>query len=463
MSTKTVGTIIDLDRSHFIPVSLDTIKRALLRHLENDLLTDGDSIDGGRDARHANRQTSRDPQVLELVAKEKMRFIDFCRRLEGLYRCRLAGQMQRLTDSFQLLVPGAPDSSLELDQPNIEHEEDMLLKNLHEAMRSSNFRMLSQRDLDDALGSEHTLGLEMEIDPHQLDSGFLDRFINQMDRHEAETMAVINRNVLIYHRGVGVDIARGYFWMEKKPGVPPPITVRSFRKIPRADFEIVLPAVRPKRRSTDVFKILMALGIAIFTIVLKFVQIVEDELDENHTKWEDEPFEQKLRDVLPVLAAVGTYGAKLMVQYQAQTKNYLNVMTKYLYEKAGDTNDGVRASLLDAVLNQELKESIVAYYFLWRHRDALHVEELDRVAEAFLKELDANTDFEVLDAIDKLEFDKLIDSSPTDKLKFRAKTISRAITTIENKWRDFFEDPDTECPYCPYMDHELNGGKERAA
>lgn len=61
---------------------------------------------------------------------------------------------------------------------------------------------------------DYLLNLDMEVDKSTLDAELLENFI--ADHEEDFTSAAdINRCVLIYHRGVGVDTKESFFLMEK--------------------------------------------------------------------------------------------------------------------------------------------------------------------------------------------------------------------------------------------------------
>eukprot|EP00730_Choanoeca_flexa_P003315 TRINITY_DN11360_c0_g1_i4.p1 TRINITY_DN11360_c0_g1~~TRINITY_DN11360_c0_g1_i4.p1 ORF type:complete len:527 (+),score=111.13 TRINITY_DN11360_c0_g1_i4:175-1755(+) len=423
--------------------------------------------------------------------KDKMRFIDFCRRLLELYRCRMARQADALRKSFELLVPKGDPGKLELADIIIRQEEDVFLEQLHQTLINANFKMLTKPEYDDAMASEHTLALDLTLNAKKLDAGFIRRFLDAHDEDpDFDSIAPISRHVLVYHRGVGLDKARGFFPMRKidymignimgfvwqfvmllllllqpwkwgqaiqdllsptttdtekvtdphhrivrrsltdlmdaswfgclfstvelqeptfremvvvyrsaedakktRAGCPVPVSVKTFKDIPRADFEIVLPAQEPTTRALDLAKLLAAVGVALATVVVKFVQIVEDE--EEGVEWEEQSFTEKVQDILPLMVAMCTYIGKIVVQFRAQQKNYYNLMTEYLYNKTQDSGDGVRCSLVESSLYQELKEAMLAYFFLWQSKSGLTMLQLDEQVEEFLRALSDNVDFEV--------------------------------------------------------------------
>jgi hypothetical protein len=114
---------------------------------------------------------------------------------------------------------------------------------------------------------------------------------------------------------------------------------------------------------------------------------------------------------------------------------YLNTKNKYqlnvtrnLYYQNLDSNSGVLFRILDEAEDQEFRETILAYFLLWRDApvSGWSAQELDHAAEACLASmLPAGVNFEVEDAIAKLQRMGLATSMPRDK--WRARSFSEAI------------------------------------
>ena len=82
----------------------------------------------------------------------------------------------------------------------------------------------------------------------------------------------------------------------------------------------------------------------------------------------------------------------------------MKTLADSLYFRNLDNNAGVFHRLVDAAEEEECKEAVLAWTFLLTHEAALTAEALDAVIEAFLAEqIDGPVDFEIDDALDKLE------------------------------------------------------------
>eukprot|EP00051_Salpingoeca_urceolata_P023115 m.387612 g.387612 ORF g.387612 m.387612 type:complete len:497 (+) comp20066_c6_seq2:285-1775(+) len=144
-----------------------------------------------------------------------------------------------------------------------------------------------------------------------------------------------------------------------EPGQLPPIQVKSFRDIPLADFEMALPEMTPATKTLDLIKLMAALAIGIMTIIIKV-----STLPVTHAQTAADKF----RAILPILCGLGSYVIKIIVQFQSAHNKYAQLITQMLYSRSLDSGDGVRSYLVDQRLQQDLKEAVIAYFFLQRVR-----------------------------------------------------------------------------------------------
>jgi hypothetical protein len=80
------------------------------------------------------------------------------------------------------------------------------------------------------------------------------------------------------------------------------------------------------------------------------------------------------------------------------------MLTDSLYFKNLGNNGAVFHTLLDASEEEEIKESMLAYAFLCKNQSPITSEMLDQQIETwFQKEVDCTLDFDVKDAISKLQ------------------------------------------------------------
>ena len=129
------------------------------------------------------------------------------------------------------------------------------------------------------------------------------------------------------------------------------------------------------------------------------------------------------------------YGIRSFYGYLNTKQKYQLNLTQSLYYQNLDNNAGALYRLLDEAEEQENREAILAYFFLWRKAPASgwSAEELDHSIEAFLEpHAGRKIDFEVDDALAKLERLLLIEPCPGGKWK--ARDMEAATTILERAW-----------------------------
>ncbi|KAL2939525.1 Ketol-acid reductoisomerase (NADP(+)) [Bienertia sinuspersici] len=164
------------------------------------------------------------------------------------------------------------------------------------------------------------------------------------------------------------------------------IYVKHFKNIPMADMEIVLPEKKnPGLTPMDWVKFL---GTAIVGLVA-VVSSMEIKAD--------------LWVVIAVLSTVVGYIAKTYFAFQQNLAVYQNLVTQSMYDKQLDSGKGTLLHLCDDVIQQEVKEVILSFFILMEQGKSTR-EDLDNHCEELIKEEFGETcDFDVDDALQKLE------------------------------------------------------------
>jgi hypothetical protein len=137
-------------------------------------------------------------------------------------------------------------------------------------------------------------------------------------------------------------------------------------------------------------------------------------------------------------AALFGYGYKQYYGYQS-TKNIFNLkLSQSLYYQTLGSNLGVLFHLLDEAEEQECREALLAYYYLWRYAGTTGwaAKDLDDYVEMDLERLaNLKVDFEVGDALAKLERLKLVTKHGD---RYAAVPIERALEALDYAWDNYF-------------------------
>eukprot|EP00897_Mesotaenium_endlicherianum_P002497 jgi/Mesen1/2275/ME000154S01445 len=164
------------------------------------------------------------------------------------------------------------------------------------------------------------------------------------------------------------------------------IHIRHFHDIPMADLEIVLPEKKtPSLTPLDWlrFTITAVTGFALFMGALEGKQ-------------------GSMAVAFAILATCLSYFSRVYFAWQASMVRYQNLIQRSMYDKQLDSGKGTLLHLCDDVIQQEVKEAILAYFVLMTQGRA-DKQELDHKCEVFMQtEFKETIDFDVQDAVNKL-------------------------------------------------------------
>jgi hypothetical protein len=143
--------------------------------------------------------------------------------------------------------------------------------------------------------------------------------------------------------------------------------------------------------------------------------------------------------ILGPLAALFGYGYKQYYGYQSTRNTFHLRLTQSLYYQTLGNNLGVLFHLLDEAEEQECREALLAFYYLWRHAgsEGWRGADLDDYVEMDLERLaNLKVDFEIDDALAKLERLKLVTKAGD---RYVAVPIEKALEALDYAWDNYFE------------------------
>ncbi len=402
----------------------------------------------------------------ELPASERENFAQFCKLVIATYHFEYHKALEELKDAY---APFDPDADTKpLDPPTPEEKlrrEEEVFKKLTWLMERANFEQRSREDVEKALEGTSEGGINMDIDLNVFQEGKWMIF-SRGDTKETKTVRrwwklwkketieeeVWKRLVLVFklqkHKRLGknVDFDKIY--------------VRVYKDIPKMDLETLLPGATPQMRLTDKANIGVPVATGIGLLLWKIISgllIVGLATVAAAAALDPAALTEVEKTVLTTtvaLAALGVFG----YAFKSYT-SYLNLKNKYeknlsqaLYYQTLDGNAGVLFRLLDEAEEQECREAILGYYFLWLKagREGWTMEHLDDYIEEFLEaKTGVLIDFEIDDAIDKLEKLRIVEKLPDGK--YRAQPIERALEMLDWTWDNYFKynNPEPEEPPIP--------------
>lgn len=419
--------------------------------------------------------------LLELEA-DRDEFIVLCKRIDSTIRAWYHAQFEELMQLYSLFDPVHGTKKLEqqdLSPAKVDSLEQQFLHHLFKIMEKSNYKLLSDEEVEIANSGQYLLNLPIAVDTSKLDKKLFSTYFAE---NPVDGLPEFASQYALFRQGVGMDQTTGYFFMEKvdslisrlwdflvsklrlrrmisskqldhrsssikrivdsipngsaadqdlyveririqnldlslknflsKTTVQEPtfermilvyrrattlnspskhgdraIHIKQFRNIPMADMELVLPEKKnPGLTPMDWTKLLISAGVGLVTLVTSLEMPKAD-------FWV----------VFAILGAVVGYCVKIFLSFQQNLVEYQNLITRSMYEKQLDSGTGTLLHMCDDMIQQEVKEVLIAYFVLISQGRATK-EDLDRrCEELMLEEFQEKCDFEVEDAVSKME------------------------------------------------------------
>ena len=397
------------DREHYIPLRQNDLVELLLRQPG---MSDGD----------------------------RQQFRQFCTLVSATYHFEYYQKLQELKNEYAPFDPDAATTSpVQLTAGEKQQKLDGLFQRFGWLMERANFQHLDRQAIIEAMNVVSDWGLNMQVDFSVFER--LEVYTRgdtlgkrtrrrwwRLFRKETLELPVFQRMALILklrpHKrlGRGVDTAA--------------VFLKLFKDIPKMDLEMLLPGARLQMPGLARLKLggsfLGGLGFIVYKILTELYVVLAIGF---WAFWG------------PIAAILG-YGYKQWYGYQTTKTTYSLQLTQSLYFQNLDNNAGVLNHLLDEAEEQECREAILGYYYLWRHagEKGWTSAELDDFIEAELERLAGiKVDFEIDDALAKLEHLQIVTK---DGDRYRARPVAKALEMLDWTWDNYFKfsNPEPETP-----------------
>jgi hypothetical protein len=373
----------------------------------------------------------------DLTTDDQVGLRQVYRLLEATFHFQYHALLETLKAAY---APFDPDADVSrLDPPSSTDEQrslDTLFENFSDLLERANFRRLSRADILEALDAMSDWGLRLDVSFEVFerlevfargDSTTIRRRRRWQDRFRVREIEVpvYQRLVVIFrlrpHKRLGGNAdTRAVF-------------LKIFKEIPRQDLEMLLPGSRVRMSYLDTAKVWLPTVSGLTMTVWKLLQGALTVAAAGIAG---------LLAVLGLLVGALGYSAKSLMGYLRTKEKHQLTLTQSLYYRNLDNNAGVLFRLLDEAEEQECREALLAYYFLWRHagRDGWMQADLDDAVERFLSSvLGRVVDFEVQDALRKLQRLRIVEEGPDQRL--HAVPPAAALAELDSAWDAVFDHP----------------------
>lgn len=384
-------------------------------------------------------------------------FPQLCRLLSATIHFHYHDCLEKLKDLYDPVNPDTPVwEQLTVADENNRQSVTLLFERFTALLERANYRPLSRAEINHAIGVASDWGVRLHVDFsvfERLEVYVRGDVIDRRSRRRWQTRYRIETvDVPVYQRLVVMFQLRHREFPDD-PVCAIPVRIKVFKNIPKTDIDMLLPGTRFAMSLLDRGRILLptitGLSIAVLKIVrgallLAFAGVY---------------------GILAVLGLVGGtvgYGVKSFFGYLRTKEKYQLCLTRSLYYQNLDNNAGVICRILDEAEEQELVEMLLAYaLLLWRAGETgWTADQLDQEAESYLSGvLKRNVDFEVHDALEKLE--RFGCASRVADERWRATPMEAALLALDRAWDDYFRynhDASPPCTSSADVDAHSNSG-----
>ncbi len=373
-------------------------------------------------------------------------FRQFCRLVTATYHFEYYQKLEELKNEY---APFDPDSVTRAVKKLTPEEKDKRLEKLFKQftwlMERANYKRLDRAAIDAAMQEVSLWGINMEVDfgvfeqmelfirGDTVGRRFFKRWWQFWKRPEEVRVPIYQRLALILklrpHKRLPREINTQSVYL------------KLFKEIPKADIEMLLPGARLQMPGLTRLKmsgsLFGSLGWIVYQVLADLGTLVAKAASMG-----------VMALYGPFLALAG-YGYKQWYGYQFAKTTYGLQLTQSLYYQNLDNNAGVLNHLLDEAEEQECREAILAYYYLWRYGGAKGwtAPDLDDYVEMDLERLaNLKVDFEIEDAIAKLEKLRIIEKVGD---RYRAHPLNKALEMLDWTWDNYFKYSNPEPEVAP--------------
>ncbi len=372
----------------------------------------------------------------DLPARDAELFRRLCQLLTATFHHEYHQQLETLKDGYAPFDPDADTQQMNTPPQAIrEVNLDRLFLDFTALMERANFRHLPRDEYLEATSGATHWGLNMDVDFDVFErlEVFVrgESLIRRSYRPWSKGFKKVDIEIPAYRRLALILKLRPH----KRLGASPftnHVLLKIFKDIPKLDMEMLLPGARLKMPGFQKGKLGASVASSVGLLAYKFAT------DMGHVAWEGLVHRNPLALWGPMSIAA-SYGYRQYYGFAQTKQGYHLQLTQSLYYQSLDSNAGVFCRLLDEAEEQECREAFLGYFFLWRSAGAKGwtAEQLDDHVEEYLEQAaNLKVDFEIGDALAKLERLRLIERKDDCIV---AVPIETALERLDDAWDNIFQ------------------------
>jgi len=368
-----------------------------------------------------------------LSAEDRGKLGELGRLLGATFHSEFYDKLRELKELYAPLDPDSDYVTLKDHTRSLDADTDeAFLKRFEATMMGANYRSLSLKVIEEAVTAPNETGLTYVPDFSLFEH--MRVYVRGYTRIYRECR---NTRTRFRKRMISLDAYQRMIVVLKFKEGPKlgPIAradvmyLRMFKDVPHVDMEMHLPeqGTRVRMRWIDKAQIASPLFVGIPTLIGKVLALSVIS-----------PMAAGALIAAPISAGINSFFG-----FQRAKQKHLYAMIYRLYYLTLANNASVLTRLIDSAEDEEYKEAMLAYFFLWRgvpERGAWEVAMLDHHVERYLKEKTGiEINFEVADALGKLLRLGLARRDPAGRL--HATPIDQALQALDRRWDETFRYP----------------------
>ena len=310
---------------------------------------------------------------------------------------------------------------------------------------------VTEQDLKEALTEESLFKVRLEVEFDDFEQVV---FYRRGESQLSETITSLwglrkqTINFTNYDR-VAVYITfkdKAYFAQKKKQpfGYEPSSTIiKLFQNVPKADLEMLFPNSEVRMRPIDKAIIgvsAMVGGTVVLVTKLGASLLILWALIAFWLGWRSESVAMTQQHFISLGLGIAIFSGfvfKEWSKFKNRKIKFMKALSDNLYFKSLDNNAGVFHTLIDAAEEEDFKEVLLAYTFLLNSEEGLSKSALDKKIEAwFMSKYNCHLDFEISDAIEKLERMQLVTVKGDI---YQAISLAQAKQHLDKRWDSLFD------------------------
>lgn len=393
-----------------------------------------------------------------LSPEDEGRLVRLYHLLQALYHVEFHQQIERLKDDFAPFDPDRATRVTERLSPALREEhEARLFSGFQEVLTRANYHPITADDLARAFQHESLFQISLRVELQDFERYLLywRGDISFSHTEKPFLRRARTRQIPAYERVAMLLKFQDAPYFQKRATndariEPGSVVLKLFRNIPKDDLEMLFPNTQIGMTWRDRLwlgipgvvggvGVMLKAGAALLAAA-GVLGLLLHELVSGTTPHYPSPPE--MAAILGALLAVGGIAAWALKQwsgYRSRKLAFMKTLADSLYFRNLDNNIGVFHHLIDEAEEEECKEALLGYHFLLTAPGPLHPDQLDDQIEAWLSQAQgAQVDFEIDDALRKLQALRLIEPDAQDPARWSAVPLSEACRRLEQQWSALF-------------------------